>query len=405
MSVLVTDGNQRAALAVTRALGRAGIPVTVGEAAPASLAGSSRFCAGVISYPSPVQEPEEFQAFLHNETSAGKYRLVLPITDITMQLVSSAQPCLSPRVCLPFPDEQRLLLARDKRYVHLLARRVGIPIPTTLMMSEEESLEDVARRIRYPAVIKPRFSRFLRNGSWTSGSVQYAENPDDLKAKYASAHTRIPFPLVQEKVEGEGRGVFLCLWQGQLKAAFCHRRLREKPPWGGVSVYCESVALDHNLVQKSSELLQAIGWNGVAMVEFKLDRQDGQAKLMEINGRFWGSLQLAIDAGVNFPLLLYRLASGEDVAAQFSYRVGVKSRWLLGDLDSLVIALRAQGKAAQLARGSRSRLQLVQDFLRFFERDLHYDVWDSEDLRPAWFEWKAYRRDVWRSFVQRLRRS
>ena len=150
---------------------------------------------------------------------------------------------------------------------------------------------------------------------------------------------RIPEPLIQEKLNGEGQGVFLFVWDGELKSAFCHRRLREKPPSGGVSVYRESIPLDHNLVDKSFALLQALRWNGVAMVEFKVDARDGVPKLMEVNGRFWGSLQLAVDAGINFPLLLYRLACGEEVPAQFDYKAGVKSRWLLGDLDHLLIRL------------------------------------------------------------------
>ena len=66
---------------------------------------------------------------------------------------------------------------------------------------------------------------------------------------------------------------------------------------------------------------------------------------MEVNGRFWGSLQLAIDAGMNFPLLFYRLAIGEDVPSQFDYKAGVRSRWLLGDLDQLLIRLTHSGWA------------------------------------------------------------
>jgi hypothetical protein len=201
---------------------------------------------------------------------------------------------------------------------------------------------------------------------------------------------------VQEKVEGEGRGVFLLLWDGEVKAAFCHRRLREKPPWGGVSVLSESLPLDEELVGRSAALLRKLGWQGVAMVEYKLDARDARAKLMEVNGRFWGSLQLAIDAGMDFPLLLYRLATGEDVPAQRNYRAGVKSRWLLGDLDHLWIRLRhAQGpNGAPLGGGSRLRACL--DFLKLAERGQRYDVMRAEDFGPAWFELKGYVRDALR---------
>ncbi len=109
---------------------------------------------------------------------------------------------------------------------------------------------------------------------------------------------------------GPGVGVFLLLWEGKLRAAFAHRRLREKPPSGGVSVYRESIALDPVLLERSRRLLESFGWQGVAMVEYKIDERTGTPILMEINGRFWGSLQLAVDAGVDFPRLLIECAEG-----------------------------------------------------------------------------------------------
>jgi predicted ATP-grasp superfamily ATP-dependent carboligase len=390
VSVLVTDGNQRSTLAVVRALGHGGIPVTVGESQSSSLAGVSRHCARRICYPSPVEEGEHFLAFLYEELRGGQYNLLLPMTDITMQLIASARESLSPMVRVPFPGQAQVNLVQDKRHMLLLARQVGIACPETFLLDETESLEAIAARIRFPAVVKPRFSRFCRNGKWVSGSVQYARDLTSLVAEYDRIHKLIPYPMVQEKIEGEGRGVFLLIWNGELKAAFCHRRLREKPPWGGVSVYCESLPPDHGLVEKSYALLKALGWQGVAMVEFKVDRRDGQPKLMEVNGRFWGSLQLAIDAGMNFPLLLYRLAMKDDVPAQFEYKAGVKSRWLLGDLDHLLIRF----KHARTLNGSPlsgpSRLRTLIDFMKFYERHLHYTVLRLDDPAPGWHEIKSY---------------
>jgi len=400
MAVFVTDGEQRSTLAVVRALGRAGISVTVGASFPTSLAGSSRYCAKTVCYPSPWQEGESFQAFIRKECRHGEYRVLLPMTDITTLLAAQARETLNPLVRLPIPSEEKIKLAQDKRHMVLLAQQLGISCPETFMFHDEHGLEDVAQRIRYPVVIKPRFSRFLQNARWISGSVQYAYAPEDLIVKYHNSHAQIPYPLVQEKIDGEGRGIFLLLWDGELKAAFCHRRLREKPPWGGVSVYRESIPLHEELVRKSFALLQAIGWQGVAMVEFKVDSRDGRAKLMEVNPRFWGSLQLAIDAGVNFPLLLYRLVNGENLPAQFNYKVGVKSRWLLGDLDHLLIRLTHSGEPNGLSTHTVSRLRACLNFLKLYERGLRYEVLRFDDPGPGWFECKSYVRVA----LQRLRK-
>lgn len=393
MAVLITDGNQRSTLAVVRALGCEGISVTVGESQPSSLAGVSRHCAKRICYPSPVEDSGHFLAFLHERLRSGQYKILLPMTDITMQLISSVRESLTPMARLPFPGLAEVNLAQDKRHVLVLARQVGIPIPATFLLDDTESLEAIAGRIRFPAIIKPRFSRFCRDGKWVAGSVQYASDPASLVAQYHRVHQLIPYPLVQEKIEGEGRGIFLLVWNGELKAAFCHRRLREKPPWGGVSVYCESLPLDHGLVEKSYALLKALGWQGAAMVEFKADPRDGRAKLMEVNARFWGSLQLAIDAGMNFPMLLYRLAMEEDVSPVFEYKAGIKSRWLLGDLDHLLIRLTHSRSPNGSPGPAVSRLRACLNFMKFHERNLRYEVLRFEDPSPGWFEIKSYIRE------------
>jgi len=398
VSVFVTDGEQRATLALVRALGRAGIPATVGSSHATSLAGCSRYSTRSVRYPSPVERSADFQASLFREMQDSRYRVLFPMTDITMLLVAQLREALGPLVRVPVPTEEQITQAQDKRHVLLLAQQLGMACPSTFMLHEGESLGDVARRVEYPVVIKPRFSWWLRGGKWACGNVQFAHDADELTVKYRESHLLIPDPLVQEKIEGEGRGVFLLVWNGELKAAFCHRRLREKPPWGGVSVYRDSIPFDQELVQKSFALLRTIGWQGPAMVEFKMDRRDGQAKLMEVNGRFWGSLQLAVDAGLNFPLLLYRLADGEEVPSQFDYKVGVKSRWLLGDLDHLLIRLTRSGERNGFSPSDTSKLRACLNFMKLYERDLYYEVFRVGDPAPGWYEWRSYVRDLLRRF-------
>ena len=391
MGVLLTDGNERCALAITRALGRASVPVTVGEAEGSSLAGSSRYCDRRLRYPSPRSAGPEFQEFLRRQVASGDYRVLLPLTDITMRLVAEIRDELVKSVRLPIPTLEQIAVTQDKAAVMRWGQQVGISVPKTCITTDATTLREFAAQVGFPVVIKPRFSRVPVDGKWVMGPVEYANGPEELLERHASIHARIPCPLVQEKIDGEARGVFLLVWNGELKAAFCHRRLREKPPWGGVSVYRESAPLDRDMVDRSLALLRAIGWQGAAMVEFKMDRRDGQAKLMEINGRFWGSLQLAIDAGMNFPLMLYRLANGEHVPPSFDYRPGVRSRWLLGDLDHLLIRLR---HPERMPEGQQSRWQACGEFLETFGTEAHNEVFRDDDLGPGWFECREYVRNL-----------
>src|SRR5205823_2376486 len=138
-----TDGDERATLAVTRALGRAGVHVTVGSSAPASLAGSSRFCASRVCYPSPKKHIEEFQAYLLDQMRNGGYQVLLPMTDITIQVVAQMGEALRSLVRVPIPTDTQLAQAQDKRQVLLLAARLGMAYPATYML-QGESLADAA---------------------------------------------------------------------------------------------------------------------------------------------------------------------------------------------------------------------------------------------------------------------
>jgi predicted ATP-grasp superfamily ATP-dependent carboligase len=392
LRVFVTDGNQRSSLAVVRSLGQAGVHVGVGDSQESTLAGSSRYCSERLVYPSPLREPERFQEFLATEMVRRGYEYLLATTDLTVQLVSALKPRLHPEVCVLAEDSPTLSLVQDKESLLELASKVGVETPSYVTYRNPEDVLRFAEKVGYPVVVKPRRSRVLSGGRWHEGTVRYAHTPQELLALCQSVHQAIPCPMVQEKLSGEGRGVFLLMWRGELKAAFCHRRLREKPPWGGVSVLSESAELDRELVDRSVTLLRAANWSGPAMVEFKNDVPGGRPKLMEVNGRFWGSLRLAIESGVDFPLLYLKLASGENVRPQTEYKTDIRSRWLLADLDALLTRLRASSQQEALYCHRVSRIKACADFLRPGGARLHYDVYKPGDAMPAWVELRQYLR-------------
>jgi hypothetical protein len=167
-------------------------------------------------------------------------------------------------------------------------------------------------------------------------------------------------------------------------------------------VLSESVALDRELVAGSASLLRQLDMQGPAMVEFKVDSRDGKPKLMEVNGRFWGSLQLAIDAGIDFPLLYTQLIQGVQIDPAFRYRSGVQSRWLLGDFDSFMIDLFSNAREKCFFYPRLTPLGSLVRFLRFFGSDLHYDVLSLDDPGPGWNEICFYLRTNIRLFMRML---
>jgi predicted ATP-grasp superfamily ATP-dependent carboligase len=358
VSVLVTPGDLRSALAVTRSLGRQGIAVTIADERRRSLAGASRYCRESIRIPSGAESPQLFVREILRALEGGRHRVVMPVDDIALSLLARDRHRFEDLVTLPFPDSETIRSAHDKGALAALAEDHGIPVPRTTVVRNSGDLDMAVRRIGFPAVVKARVSRLSVAGQWRSApGTRYVNTPAELEAACQEISGAIPDPIVQEYVPGEGRGIFLLMNRGQLRAAFAHRRLREKPPSGGISVLSESVAPDPRLLEHAERILEALKWHGVAMVEFKHDARDGVGKLLEINGRFWGSLQLAVDAGIDFPHLLYRLAVEGDVKPVLTYDVGIRLRWSLGNVDWLLLRLRDSHSA-------RSRVQAVMDFVR-----------------------------------------
>jgi predicted ATP-grasp superfamily ATP-dependent carboligase len=387
-TVLVTDGDERPALAITRSLGRRGFRVLVGEERPVSLASASRYCAGHVTYPSPSRTPDLFRRFLRQLVARERVDVIAPVTDVTTYEVASSRGELTPGVSTA-PPLAAFELVTDKAALLQRAAACGIPIPRTHYVEGLGSLLAVVASVQYPAVIKPARSRIRSDAGWTAAIVQYAHSEAELWRLYRSTPHLAAHPsLIQERIVGPGLGIFVLCEHGQVLTAFAHRRLRERPPSGGTSVLCESVGVDPVLLAQASRLLEPLGWHGVAMLEYKQDQRSGRSFLMEVNGRFWGSLQLAVDAGVDFPYLSCQVALGQQPDLPASYKVGVRSRWLLGDLDHLLLRLCRTDR--DLPGGAPSRLRTLANFLTPATRGLHHEIFRRNDVGPALHELRQY---------------
>jgi CelD/BcsL family acetyltransferase involved in cellulose biosynthesis/predicted ATP-grasp superfamily ATP-dependent carboligase len=385
MRVFVTDGDNRASLAVTRSLGRLGHEVIVGEKHMPSLAQTSQYCADRVVYPDPVSASDRFVEFLAAIARDRRVDVLLPVADITTMLVTAHRDTFDAACAIPFAPAEVIQRAANKVGVIEAARRLGVPVPQSVIVTGPECIPEPT--FDYPIVIKPHRSRLLTAEGWVSTSVSYASNRDELILDLTS-RPLYEFPvMLQERVAGPGLGVFALYYEGKPVALFSHRRVRERPPWGGVSVLSESVPMCPRVRDYATRLLEDLQWTGVAMVEFKGDVRDGLPKLMEINGRFWGSLQLAIDAGVDFPALLVQSVTSGQFAPQPEYRPGVRSRWLWGDFDSLLLRLFGRKRSGAMPE---SRPKAFLDFMKFVGRDLHYDNPKRHDVKPWFFE--TYRR-------------
>lgn len=326
--VLVTDVGGRNVVSIIRSLGRRSIEVIGAETTRWALGRFSKYCSSLLVYPSPINCPNEWLAWLINEISQHQYDMIMPVSDYCIEIIAKNRSAIEQYTKVGIIDYSTWIKAKNKALTLKIAMREHIPCPKTRFISNIDEVKEAAKQVQYPVVIKPTESTGSRG-------IVYVQKEECLVKHYLKVHSKFQFPMIQEFIPpgGNSYGVFMLFDQNsEPKAVFVHKRLREFPVKGGPSTLRESVHKPE-LVEMSKRLLKFINFYGVAMVEYKEDPRDKQCKLMEINPRFWGSLPLAIVAGVDFPYLLYKMVVEGDFEPVLDYPDGIRCRWFLpGDI-------------------------------------------------------------------------
>lgn len=384
--ILVTDAARGSAVAVIRSLGRRGWEVLAADADPGGPGLYSRYVSERISYPSPVESPDEMVAALLQVAQKRRVDLIIPLTDEVLLPLSRARERFLGVCKLALPEADALNASTDKLRTAALADELGVPTVRSVPVTGVEEAIEQGRLLGWPVVCKPKSSRVYEPGGRVEAfAVSYAADADDL-ARTLRADLERGDVLLQEYYPGEAHGVELLAHLGRPLAAFQHRRIREVPFTGGASSFRESVPLDPTLLAHAARLLKALRWTGLAMVEFKVGARG--PVLMEINGRIWGSLPLAVRSGMDFPAKLVELFLGDPAALGYDrkYRVGVRSRNVQSELLWIGSVLRSYRRYPFLPAPPRSAALRVAARLAYPGDG--YDILSWRDPRPGWMELK-----------------
>ena len=256
---------------------------------------------------------------------------------------------------LALPPRPAYLRSLDKLDTLQSAARLGVPAPRFHHWRAGTALPPDAELPAYPIVLKPRSSVVYHDNRLHFPRVSYAADRAELDKRAAGYGEHCDL-LLQERVRGEGIGVeLLRLPGGELHTVFQHRRVREMPLTGGGSTCRVAENVDAKLLAYAGSLLDDLDWTGVAMVEFKTGRAGDF--LMEINGRFWGSLALAVDVGVDFPRLLAAMHLGETMPPRRlpgrhrSIKIPADLNWIAEVIQGPLPAARAEAPAAPCSPG------------------------------------------------------
>lgn len=287
-----------------------------------------------------------------------------------------------------FADAARMDSVLNKDRTYLAASAVGIRTPRTEQPCSLAEVEQASRDLRFPVVLKwanpHEVMARLNAARLEMEKTRYCQTPEELLAYLRPYEKAGVYPLVQEYCAGYGLGQFVLMKDGQAHYTFQHRRLHEWPPEGGFSSMCESLPADAHqaLIARSIALLRELEWEGIAMVEYRHDPQTGESALMEINGRFWGSLPLAWHAGARFPSMMYRLFGQQQPLTPTPYRAGVRCRYMIPETRRLLRVLFAQHKIADKTLRFYRLPELATYLVDFVRPASRYYVFCFTDARP-----------------------
>jgi predicted ATP-grasp superfamily ATP-dependent carboligase len=319
--------DDRKALSCVRALGKAGCEVSVGSDCHLGEAYHSRYCRKLVRLPHPGDDPSAYRVALYEHLQGRHYDAILPTNDYTVLALVQDEERVRALAPMPVPSKDSVVRALDKLGVLELALELGLEIPRTLSVTCYRDLVKTVEEMGYPCVVK------LNRGAGAMG-LTHLHGPEDLgrlqtlDPSASDAVFDYQHLLVQEKIPGLIHEVGAIFCRGEPRVAFTQKRLRMYPPRGGAGIFNETTD-EPDLVELALRLLKALRWHGPAQVEFLRDARDGVPRLMEVNGRLWGTVGLAVEAGIDMPTLACRLAHEGDIPSDLDYRVGARYRWPL----------------------------------------------------------------------------
>ena len=381
--VLVLGRDNRSCLSVVRSLGRKNIEVHLGWSFSGDVVQHSKYIHKIYEIPAYQADNDAWKETLLSIFRSEKYDLVIPCSDPTTLPLQRHRSDFEPLVQIYLLNDDVFEIVADKARLYKLAITLGINIPLHETCSSIEHVDGLVSRLGLPLILKP-ISSFKMENLQRKNHVHRAESEEELRY-LIQPMLKTGEVQAQSYFTGKGVGVEVLASEGEILLSFQHERVHE-PIGGGGSSYRKSVSLSPELLSATEKLMKALNYTGVAMVEFMVNARTGAWILVEINGRFWGSLPLALASGVDFPYALYQLLVRKKKAVNRGYCHPIFCRNISHDFQWLIDQVRAD--ASKRKHQKLPLLAYLKDSVHLLKMQERNDtlVWD--DLYPGILEVK-----------------
>lgn len=340
--IILTYCWNRVGYTILRTLSEKGLKVWAADTSKRNICSMSKFCTGSFTYPDPFTEEEAFIRVLKEKVAELKPRVLMPTHDESVVIMRHREE-FPKELIIPYESEEKLLNLANKAWATRKAEEAGCPIPKVY-----KSVDEVES---YPVVFKTVIGNSAKG-------VYFPKSKEELLALMQETHGNVfsndSEMLLQEWIGGTDYSVDCVRWDGFWKSSVYHA-LVTKTDGGGTTTQREIVAAPE-LEKYAKRLLDAVDFHGVCGLDFRYDPETGKAAFIEVNARFTGGLATPVAAGFNIPWAVYKLATEGRYDEPCDARVGTKTKWILGDVITLVgrlVKLKFNGKELrQVARFS-----------------------------------------------------
>lgn len=362
--VLLTNGWDRIAFNVLKGLVKENLNVAFGTDEFLGMGRFSKSVKNKFIHPDYLNSEKEFIETIKNAINLYRPKVFIPTGEEIYTISKNIDKFRNNNIRIPVADYNILDSLNDKSSSYKIANSIGIPIPATIKPITKQDILDFAKEYSFPVVLKN-----IKSNSSQGVFFLTKHNIDKiLEVQIAEKGTSLDEFILQQFIEGVGYGVSGLFNNGNPKALFTHKRIRERIKTGGPSTLRISTE-NREIEEYAISLLKSVKFHGVAMVEFKYNEKMKKGWFIEVNPRFWGSVGLAVNSGVNFPYLLYRMALDGDIDHPvFEYNKGVTEKWLIGDINAILKDVLTE-----------KNIFRIKDI---FKKSDYYDDFDKDDILP-----------------------
>ncbi len=362
-------GGTHGSLAVARSLGRRGIPVWLATD-DLSIARFSRYVSRSLSWPG-ASHPDALQSLLDLGREHQLEGCVLfAASDADARFIAQHHAELSVKFIPTIPSWDTLEWAYDKHKMNERANALGIDTPWSAFPRDEREL--VGLEPRFPMVLKPTVHA-ARN-AFTQAKAWRIDDAATLLARYRQATALMGENaiMLQELIPGNGARQFsyAAVWdRGRPVASLVARRTRQYPiDFGYTSTYVETIS-QGQVEDAAVRFLRSLDYHGLVEIEFKYDMRDQRYKILDVNARIWTWIALGAAAGVDFPLLMWGIATN-DVVLSSRARSGVA--WMHASRDFVAAC-------QEIYAGSLS----IADYVSSLRKRVTFAAFARDDALPG----------------------